>query len=72
MSKNDIENRFVRDMDAFIDGKYEPESTTESQEYIKLLELGKILSDRDFSGESNKKMVKYMTINSIDDNKVIW
>lgn len=67
MGKNDA-NRFMEDLDAFLDGSYKSENI-ESEEYLELLELGKMLSDKDFSSETSKKRVRYMAFNSINENK---
>lgn len=68
MGKNDMENKFMEDLDAFLDGSYESEEI-ESKEYLELLELGKMLADKDFTSETGKKRVRYMIFNSVNENK---
>lgn len=55
MRKNKFEDRFSIDMDDYIDGK--ENLNVEDEEYKELLELGKTLSNNDFSKNSDKEKI---------------
>lgn len=67
MSRKSIENRFSTDIDKYINGIEEEEKIMESEEYYELLELGKSLTNKDFSKNSNKKEVFDNTIKNINE-----
>lgn len=58
MKKENIENRFSVEIDAYLKGKSIDQTSGElPEEYYELLELGKKLADKDFSNGSNKKEI---------------
>ena len=65
MSKKSIEDRFSIEMDAYFNG-IERQDKLKSEEYNELLELGKILADKDFSENSNKEKVFDKTLGNIN------
>jgi hypothetical protein len=65
MSKKSIEDRFSIEIDAYFNG-IERQDKLKSEEYNELLELGKILADKDFSENSNKEKVFNKTLENIN------
>ncbi|NMM64517.1 DUF4367 domain-containing protein [Clostridium sp. P21] len=68
MNKKSIEDKFSIDMDAYFNG-IEHTDEREEQEYNEILKLGKTLSDKDFSKDSNKEAVFKKTLNNINQHK---
>lgn len=68
MNKKSIEDRFSIDIDAYLNGVDE-QNKSESEEYNELLEIGKALTDNDFSKNSNKEEVYDKTLRSISRYK---
>ncbi len=68
MNKKRIEDRFSIDIDAYFSG-LERQNKLESEEYNELLEIGKALTDNDFSKNSNKEEVYDKTLKSISRYK---
>lgn len=60
MKKKNIENRFSAEIDAYQNGIRKIHQS--SEEYNELLEIGKALSDKDFSKNSNKEEVFKKTL----------
>ncbi|WP_291581949.1 DUF4367 domain-containing protein [Clostridium sp. UBA6640] len=68
MSKKSIEDKFSAEIDAYFNG-IEKNSKSDFEEYNELLELGKILADKDFSKESNKEAVLKKLLENINQYK---
>ncbi|WP_454052679.1 DUF4367 domain-containing protein [Clostridium sp. Marseille-Q7071] len=68
MSKKSIEDKFSIEIDAYFNG-IEKKSKSDYEEYNELLELGKILADKDFSKERNKEAVFKKTLENINQYK---
>lgn len=68
MSKKSIEDKFSIEIDAYFNG-IEKNSKSDYEEYNELLELGKILADKDFSKESNKEAVFKKSLENINQYK---
>jgi len=68
MSKKSIEDKFSAEIDAYFNG-IEKNNKSDFEEYSKLLELGKILADKDFSKESNKEAVFKKSLENINQYK---
>ncbi|EET86316.1 conserved hypothetical protein [Clostridium carboxidivorans P7] len=68
MNKKSIEDKFSIDMDAYFNG-IEHTDEPQEQEYNEILKLGKTLSDKDFSKDSNKEAVFKRTLKNINENK---
>lgn len=64
MNKNNVEDRFSIDMDAYLGG-VDRQNKLESEEYKELLEIGKTLADNDFSKNSNQKEIYNKTLKNI-------
>ena len=67
MNKKTMEARFSAELDAYLNGIKRP-SESGSDEYNKLLELGKALADNDFSQNSKQEEVFAKTIKTINEN----
>lgn len=65
MNKRNIEGMFSKEMDAYANG-IERSKKVQSEEYNELLELGKKLTDNDFSKNSNKEEVFNKTLKNIN------
>jgi hypothetical protein len=68
MNKKSIEDKFSIDMDAYFNG-IEHIGEHQQQEYNEILKLGKALSDKDFSKDSNKEAVFNKTLKNINQHK---
>lgn len=68
MSKKSIEDKFSAEIDAYFNG-IEKNNKSDFEEYNELLELGKILADKDFSKESNKEAVFKKSLENINQYK---
>ncbi|MBU5438082.1 DUF4367 domain-containing protein [Tissierella sp. MSJ-40] len=68
MGRKGIEDRFAIEMDAYLKG-IKSSNKLESEECNELLELGKALSDKDFSESSNKEEVFNKTLKNISKYK---
>lgn len=67
MNKKSIEDQFSKEIDSYFNG-IEKINKSESQEYNNLLDLGKILANKDFSKSSNKKAVYEKTLKNIEES----
>lgn len=65
MEKKRLEDMFSTDIDAYLKGIKRLDST-QSEEYIRLLELGKTMADRDFSKDSDKHKVFERALRNIN------
>lgn len=65
MSKKEIEDKFFFGKDANIDG-IENSNALDQKEYYEILQLGKQLSNKNFSQKSNKEKVFYNTLKNIN------
>jgi hypothetical protein len=70
MNKKSIEDKFSLEIDAYFNG-IEERSKSKSEEYNELLELGKILADKDFSKSSDKEAVFNKTMKNINKGENI-
>ena len=68
MSKKSIEDKFSIEIDAYFNG-IEKNNESNFEEYNELLELGKILADKDFSKESNKEVAFKKSLENINQYK---
>lgn len=68
MSKKSIEDKFSIEIDAYFNG-IEKNNESNFEEYNEILELGKILADKDFSKESNKEAVFKKSLENINQYK---
>ncbi|WP_234950047.1 DUF4367 domain-containing protein [Tissierella praeacuta] len=65
LNKKNIEDRFSIDIDDYLNGKEPPNYFEE--EYKELLQLGKLLSHKDFSKNSNKEEIFNKTLKNINE-----
>lgn len=70
MEKEKMADKFSSDLDAYVNGIKKTDDS-QSEEYNELLELGKILADKDFSKNSNKEDVFNKTFKNIRGGKNI-
>ncbi len=68
MSKRTIEDKFSIEMDGYFKG-IENKNKSQSDEYTEILELGKVLADKDFSKDSNKEAVFNKVYKNINQHK---
>ncbi|WP_213950963.1 DUF4367 domain-containing protein [Tepidanaerobacter syntrophicus] len=68
MEKKRLEDMFSMDIDAYLKGIKRLDSK-QSEEYIKLLELGKTMADKDFSKDSDKQKVFERVLRNINEQK---
>lgn len=70
MNKGDVENRFSRELDNYINGINDNEPNSRmSRDHKELFKLGKILIDKDFSEEGNKEKIFNRTYKKLNRNK---
>lgn len=68
MNKKSIEDKFSIDMDAYFNG-IENINESNNEEYNELLEIGKALTNKDFSKDSKKQSVFNKTVKNISEDK---
>ncbi|NLZ52072.1 MAG: hypothetical protein GX892_02805, partial [Thermoanaerobacteraceae bacterium] len=70
MEKKRTADMFSKDMDAYLKGIRRLDNTNiQSKEYSELLELGKLLADKDFSKDSDKQKVFEKSLKNINQYK---
>lgn len=68
MNKQSIESKFSADIDDYLDG-IEELNTSSDQEYNELFKLGKLLANRDFSKKVNKNYIYEKCLKNIKGGK---